>query len=598
MPFKLLQAGNFTHVPGTEVVLRHVDEVGVHQHDGVIYAVDLEDDSPTLEWAVAAHCDHNGGTLKCVDSERAVCPLHDWKLDLNTLEYDNGVKKQELETYTREDGAICVRLEDGHLEYLPHRVVPHPVEVELELLTHACMAVTIKIGQRKPITLVTDPWVKGPAFFTGWWHSLPASKRGRDIIEQADLFYISHPHPDHYHKESLRELRRRCVLMPNFYPEGEPDLFGGRARNLGYDVLSMPCWGWHTTPAVYELAPDVYVSILKSGDYRHDSGLYINVGGKWEGLFCVDSAALNNFVLPKNVDFMCCSFAGGANGHPLCWPALGAEGRAAIQSEKLSAMRGHVARHVRACEPRYYMPYAGWFEELAHDDIRVRNVKNKVEDIRKELRHQGLLTATTVLEPVDCRYTFKYDEDDGKEDEEFGKHFETQVRVPVPREQVRHYVDKQREAGEAFNPAAFQTYMEGSGFKYDLNVYLTVRPEPPLGLEWDKIQPSHAFEIIFRAGNDEPVECTELDYPYAAYEAYQDHAQALRAYNGENLVPALHIDAAQGALTQCYQQGLPWEDMAIGFQLRCERWPDIFHAAFWHYFTEEYVGHRVMQHES
>ena len=57
------------------------------------------------------------------------------------------------------------------------------------------------------------------------------------------------------------------------------------------------------------------LSILKSGDFREDSGIYYSIG-EFTCLFSVDSNNINHGRLPK-VDLYASSFAGGASGFPL-----------------------------------------------------------------------------------------------------------------------------------------------------------------------------------------------------------------------------------------------------------------------------------------
>ena len=57
------------------------------------------------------------------------------------------------------------------------------------------------------------------------------------------------------------------------------------------------------------------ISLLKSGDFREDSGLYFSVG-KFTSLMDVDANSINFSRLP-NVTMYASSFSGGASGYPL-----------------------------------------------------------------------------------------------------------------------------------------------------------------------------------------------------------------------------------------------------------------------------------------
>src|SRR5690242_3449850 len=77
------------------ISLAHLDP-GVHQAEDVLFK--LADDGQTVEWVVSRTCDHRGGRLHLDDDRScAVCPLHQWTLDTETLQYRNiAVRKPTL----------------------------------------------------------------------------------------------------------------------------------------------------------------------------------------------------------------------------------------------------------------------------------------------------------------------------------------------------------------------------------------------------------------------------------------------------------------------------------------------------------------------
>jgi CMP-N-acetylneuraminate monooxygenase len=40
--------------------------------------------------------------------------------------------------------------------------------------------------------------------------------------------------------------------------------------------------------------------------------------------------------------------------------------------------------------------------------------------------------------------------------------------------------------------------------------------------------------------------------------------------------------------------GLPWEDLSIGFQCRVDRAPDVYNSDFWFHFTNVHIGEAVV----
>ncbi len=67
---------------------------------------------------------------------------------------------------------------------------------------------------------------------------------------------------------------------------------------------------------IVALSPKVQASVLKSGDFRDDSGLYLCLDNH-EILLSVDSNFLNHYVLPKEITMLVTSFASGSSGFPL-----------------------------------------------------------------------------------------------------------------------------------------------------------------------------------------------------------------------------------------------------------------------------------------
>ena len=63
---------------------------------------------------------------------------------------------------------------------------------------------------------------------------------------------------------------------------------------------------------------DINFTILKSGDFREDSGIYFEIRKK-KILLNVDCNNLNGGILPDDIDILMSSYAGGASGFPLCF---------------------------------------------------------------------------------------------------------------------------------------------------------------------------------------------------------------------------------------------------------------------------------------
>jgi len=136
------------------------------------------------------------------------------------------------------------------------------VELGFETIGNA----TVIVHDRAPV-LVTDPWLRGAAYFGSWGlgHEIP--ERQMQAALACPYAWLSHAHPDHLSAESLELLRNTTLLLP--------DHVGGRvARDLGelgYKVRVLPDRTW------VPLSKRVRVWCV--ADYNQDGILLVDVGG-------------------------------------------------------------------------------------------------------------------------------------------------------------------------------------------------------------------------------------------------------------------------------------------------------------------------------
>src|SRR6058998_2201308 len=73
---------------------------------------------------------------------------------------------------------------------------------------------TLVCHDRVPV-LVTDPWLRGNAYFGSWTLSHEIPPEQMDAIKRAKFVWISHGHPDHLSVESLALLMHTTILLPD-----------------------------------------------------------------------------------------------------------------------------------------------------------------------------------------------------------------------------------------------------------------------------------------------------------------------------------------------------------------------------------------------
>lgn len=327
----------------------------------------------------ANRCRHQAGRFPCAAAGPLTCPRHGWVLDPLTMRYLNpvgGLTQPELGVHARPDGGVelvaperrrpweddaraAARLETG--------------ELTVTYLTHACAEV--RCGDH---TIVTDPWLEGPAFTRGWWLAHRPPPDWPDRLARADVVYLSHNHSDHLHLSTLARLARENPRVTVVVPDLPGRSCAALARRAGLqDVVSLAPGTWMA------LDGDTRLTILADGAGRQDSALLIDHRGHLV-LDTVDCSDPNGGVLPPHVDVLLAPFAGGASGYPLCWPEQYAE--AEIQRRLALARRSLATRAVdlaAATTASVFVPFAGSFVEAHPADaaLRRRNTKNRAEDV-------------------------------------------------------------------------------------------------------------------------------------------------------------------------------------------------------------------------
>ncbi|WJW74644.1 MBL fold metallo-hydrolase [Thiohalobacter sp. IOR34] len=530
---------------------------GIHSTDDFLFKLDPQ---RRVVWVVSRTCDHANGRLSLSeDGTKAVCPNHGWCLDLERLTYSNvAVSKKQLE-FSQSGEELRVKAMKPALRVPEHARFGGTGGATVRFVSHACVA--IDIGG---IRIVTDPWLLGPCFMTGWWHASPPKADALDILASADLVYISHNHPDHMDRETLHWLLEVDPDKPLLAPGFATGSVARPLREMGFTrVTEVP---FNLIHRVGETP--VILSIFNSGDFRDDSGLFV-ASDDFSCLLTVDSAALNNMILPRNVDLLCTAFAGGSSGFPWCFEHLSLEERVAIGQRFKGAVRGLAAGYVRETRPRAYMPYAGYFTEAASRDsfIRQYNTKNSPDEIRELMSR--VAPAMKFIDPRESdSISF-----DGKAGISTSK-VELDPLYRIDDDYVQGYIDAEAEGIEHYALEDIRDYFLASGFRDDLLVY--VQPST------DDFQPlGDGLRINFSA-----------DRPRVEIMSPMDLAEEYRRADSEG-PRQLMIRVRRDPLWQVVSKGLPWEDLSIGFQCRVERKPDVYNSDFWFHFTNVYIGGAV-----
>lgn len=513
----------------------------------------------TVPWVVSRICDHAGGILRlCRDNpHKALCPMHNWEFDFDTLSYSKmpnqrfvhlektslpfSVKNEQL-TYSVEEKAT--RIPDAL-----QRMTQSKTKAHIRFITHASIALTLD-----DIRFVTDPWFVGECFSCGWWLQQPPKQDAWDILDQADFLYISHNHPDHMHRETLKHVQKdKPIIVPKFATES----VSNPLRHMGFThVIELEPLQLHQVNG-----SDMLVCILPTGDHRDDSALFVSKGD-FSALFTVDCVAANHYILPRDITALFTNFASGASGWPLCFDVIGSmEERDRIVAQNRGNAVTEVMKYISLTQPVIYMPYAGYFQEKAPRDAMIlnHNIKNTPEDIVKKVNIR--FPEVKSINPLEHDLVEYCDENiDIFQSEKLQLY-------TVDSDYIDTYLNKQKKRLELFDVHKVADYFCQSEFQDELFVYLSLTDDGfnPVG---------EGLYIDFSA--------SPIRYDTVSSAELEKRFHSLSELGGKH---HLLIKARKDSLWNIVYYGLPLEELSIGFQCRINRKPDQYNAAFWKHYT-------------
>lgn len=505
-------------------------------------------------------CDHSGGKL--ISRGSAIqCPLHGWDLDPKTGKYKNvNCSKEPLAEFSTATIAAnntkSLSFESSERKRsLKNFQTDKPVEITF--LNHACLI--ISSGGFK---IATDPWILGPAFCNGWWLAQPSPEDSFEQLNACDLLYISHNHPDHLHPESLSHIRKDMPILTAHFQSGSTARY---MRSLGFETILTADFD----KSLVLREKEISISILKSGDFRDDSGLLLEIG-TFSAILTVDSNYIDFWRLPQDITLLCSSFAGGASSFPLSFDNYTEEEKQRITVRNRNAIKATNGLVLERTTPTYFMPYAGFFSENAKRDhyIKENNQKNTVQD------YEPLATARhTMLLNVQATDHFQF----------VGKKLDRAQRKKqafLSERSTEAYIHDSKKAYSARTDHEITCYFEKAGFQDSLLVLISLCD--------DAFETTHKqFAIDFTEQHKTTVQFFDpLQQPLPPLPSFRKSGTQTNV---------LHLKIREEAFYTTIREGLPWEDLSIGFQMRVLRDPNVYNSDFWFHFTNVYVKDYVMK---
>ena len=483
-------------------------------------------------------CDHAGGKIISKDGN-TLCPIHMWKFNPSTGCYDNGIKKKEIKYSIHEN---LIKLND--VTYFPDiNKVKKKLNTEVRFFNHAFLKIT-----GGDFSFSTDPWAIGPAFNTGWWLKYSTKNDWIDQLNNSNFIYISHNHPDHLHPLTLSKINKDIpIVVPNFITKSTEMYI----KDLGFKNIEILDFNFQ-----YNLkGTNLNISILKSGDFREDSGIYFS-NGEFTGLLSVDANVINFDRLPK-VNFYGSSFAGGASGYPLMFNNYKLEEQIKISLKDKNFGKKKLYDRLKKMSPDYFMPYAGFFIEKLKRDKKIfkYNKKNSIDDYLKFCELNTIEVLNVLKNDV---YKFNGIKLINK------KNIDIQVAKDLRPEKYLEYYKK--EFGK-IDENYIKEYFLKSKFKDNLILYICLTDDNFKSLNKNYLINFSNNQISFSKINNFSKVFLKKD---------------------PNLKKLVLKVRKESFLNTIYNK-LPWEDLSIGFQCKVLRNPNIYNVNFWHHFTNTYT---------
>jgi CMP-N-acetylneuraminate monooxygenase len=487
---------------------------------------------------ISSVCPHKGGIVQDA-GDHFQCPRHGWQ-----FEHATG---RSLNAPTRSLSSYPVFEREGVLyAELPRRALrrggDRPVLVApltFQLHSHACLEI-----RYRGFTLLTDPWLAGPAFFGSWALYPPPRIDAKKL--QPDAIWISHEHSDHFHPQTLALLDRATpVYCPDFPNRRLP----ARLVKLGFeDVHPMP-FG-----ETVELDDDLTLTCFEPASLWNDAILLLEANGfRYLNL---NDAGVNHKIaqLVAPVDLISSAFSPGASGYPATWEHLKREEKIEIMERSRRGSLDMLLDAVGIYGARYLIPFASFFTLWHPDHRRYLELfrKNAPADV-------AAFFADGPVEVIDLLPGEAWNAQNGK-----------RTRLPFEgRENVFSIERMARYADESWSEETFLAFFphaHGLAVQEVEKYLLRLNDTPEMSFCEDLTGVLRGFDEQDRASVE------------VAFKVAQHGLEVLPQSPPE---PNVTIQMPIGLLEQVVRENVSWDEALIGYWCRLDRSPDVYHAGFW-----------------
>ena len=478
--------------------------------------------------------------------------MHGWRFDHSTGRCLNAPSKALSPTVvTVEDGLLWAEVHDeAHVDLVKQGRRATKLGLTVQLHAHACLEISYE-----GFTLLTDPWLDGPAFFGAWAPYPPHAVRGADL--RPDAILITHEHSDHFHEPTLRSFDRHTpVYVPDFPNQRMPL----RLRALGFTDVRPLRFGEPYSPR-----DGWYLTVFEPQSYWNDAFCLVDVDGF--RILNLNDAGVNARIarMVTPVDVVAVQFSGGGSGYPWTWAHFTDEQKTAI-SERLC--EGKLKLMQEAAEmygASAVLPFASHFSlwHPSHREHARLMKRNRVSDVTRTL-------AGTRFEAIDLLPGDTWDVGNGV------IRRATDDPALFSPERIAAFMDSPA------HPAAFAEHhpTDETLSRAELVEYLQQLNEVP------EIASCEDLTVRLQGHPSQPGRAA-LDVSCAIA------GGRLRILPAVPDVVNLSIELSLGVLTATIRDGLSWDEAFVGYWCQFDRHPNVYHAGFWRLFQAPYFKRPV-----
>ena len=316
-------------------------------------------------------CPHLGSEIVDV-GDCFECPNHGWRFDRQSGKCLTSPGERMARSAVRiVDGRLLVdppQQGGGAVEFGGEDRLANVRDLSISLHAHACLEL-----RHDGFSLLTDPWLVGPAFMGAWTHYPPSLV---DIaLLRPNAIWISHEHSDHFHEPTLEKFDRST---PIYFPDFPNRRIFDRLAHLGFERIVPMRFG-----ETMGIGSGIKLICYEPASLWNDAVVLIEIDGA--RFLNLNDAGLNRRIARAvgPVDIIASSFSPGASGYPLTWTHLSEQQKGDIIDRSRQGLLRMLKEAVEMYGGKFILPFAGHFSlwHPSHEGYVRAMKKNTVDDV-------------------------------------------------------------------------------------------------------------------------------------------------------------------------------------------------------------------------